>query len=80
MPRKIINTKPRGGARKGAGRPRVSSGTYNIRITPLQRACIEALGGAAWIRAQIDQHAKEIDHDRPDESRPLPAAGQPAPD
>jgi hypothetical protein len=27
---------------------------YNVRLTPPQREKVERLGGAAWIRAQID--------------------------
>ena len=27
---------------------------YNIRLTPAQREKVERLGGAAWIRAQIE--------------------------
>jgi hypothetical protein len=27
---------------------------YNVRLTPAQREKVERLGGAAWIRAQID--------------------------
>jgi len=30
---------------------------YNVRLTPAQREKVERLGGAAWIRAQI-QRAK----------------------
>ena len=28
---------------------------YNIRLTPAQRTKVEQLGGAAWIRAQIEK-------------------------
>ena len=28
---------------------------YNIRLTPAQREKVERLGGAAWIRAQIER-------------------------
>ena len=32
---------------------------YNIRLTPAQREKVERLGGAAWIRAQIDKARSE---------------------
>lgn len=32
---------------------------YNIRLTPAQRTKVEQLGGAAWIRAQIEK-AREV--------------------
>ena len=28
---------------------------YNVRLTPAQREKVERLGGAAWIRAQIEK-------------------------
>jgi len=28
---------------------------YNVRLTPAQRAKVDLLGGAAWIRAQIER-------------------------
>ena len=28
---------------------------YNVRLTPAQREKVERLGGAAWIRAQIER-------------------------
>ena len=36
-----------------------SSKPYNIRLTPAQREKVERLGGAAWIRAQIDKARSE---------------------
>ena len=49
--------KPRGGARKGAGR-KTSDGVsgvvpVNITLTPDERAKLKALGGSAWVRAQL---------------------------
>ena len=32
---------------------------YNVRLTPAQREKVERLGGAAWIRAQIEK-AREV--------------------
>jgi len=43
---------------------------YNVRLTPPQREKVERLGGAAWIRAQIDAA-----QDRPQRAR----AGSDAP-
>ena len=48
-----------GGARSGAGRPKVEPGeptvTINIRMSQRQRAKLAALGGAAWVREKIDR-------------------------
>jgi hypothetical protein len=47
-----------GGWRPGSGRTPIKEGvpsiTFNIRLTPDMRAKLEALGGAAWIREQIE--------------------------
>ena len=43
---------------------------YNVRLTPPQREKVERLGGAAWIRQQIDAA-----QDRPQRAR----AGSDAP-
>ncbi len=32
-----------------------ASVAYNVRLTPAQREKVERLGGAAWIRAQIER-------------------------
>ena len=32
---------------------------YNVRLTPAQRKKVDRLGGAAWIRAQIDKARSE---------------------
>ena len=32
---------------------------YNVRLTPAQREKVDRLGGAAWIRAQIEK-AREV--------------------
>lgn len=68
MPRPIINLPRHGGARKGAGRkPLPGEGgtvTWNMRLTAMQRAVVESLGGAAWVRAQIDRHSQGPDHER----------------
>lgn len=41
------------------GRPSIggdgTSGTFTLRLTGEQRAKLDALGGADWVRAQIDQ-------------------------
>lgn len=46
----------RGGARSGAGRKASTDpkGNFVLRITGEQRLKLEALGGAAWLRQQID--------------------------
>jgi len=51
-------TKPR------KGRPTLpeserASVAYNVRLTPAQRKKVDRLGGAAWIRAQIEK-AREV--------------------
>lgn len=47
-----------GGWRPNAGRNSIKEGvptvTYNIRLTPDMRAKLDALGGAQWIREQIE--------------------------
>jgi hypothetical protein len=48
----------RGGKRPGAGRPAVGdepSVVVTFRATPGQKAKLETLGGAPWIRARIDK-------------------------
>jgi len=43
--------------RRPPGRPRAMKGevvSVNIRMTREQRAKLDTLGGAAWVRAQID--------------------------
>ncbi len=48
----------RGGPGRGQGRKRVSEGeitvTTSIRMTEAQRLKLEALGGAPWVRGQVD--------------------------
>lgn len=48
-------TKPRGGARKGAGRPKFAEPTvsHSIRLTKWQIERLKLLGGSKWIREQI---------------------------
>lgn len=47
----------RGGARPGAGRPPVPNPVVpvNIRMTRDQREKLRKLGGAKWIRGQIEK-------------------------
>ena len=51
----------RGGPGRGQGRKPVKSGsetiTVSLRMTPAQRAKLEVLGGAQWVRDRID-HAR----------------------
>lgn len=48
-------TKQRGGARKGAGRPKLEDPTmyYSIRLTKAQIAQLKLLGGSKWVRQKI---------------------------
>lgn len=52
---------PRGGAGRGQGRKPIQRGedtvTVSLRLTTSQRAKLAALGGAAWVRQQIDAPA-----------------------
>lgn len=46
-----------GGAQPGAGRPLAADAPtvgVTLRVTPAQRDKLRALGGAAWLRQQID--------------------------
>ena len=49
---------PKGGKRAGAGRKSIKSGEkslyYSLRLSESQRDRLDALGGAVWIRQQID--------------------------
>lgn len=49
----------RGGPGRGQGRKPISQGedtvTVSIRLTTSQRAKLAALGGAAWVRQQIEE-------------------------
>jgi len=49
----------RGGAGRGQGRKPIKAGdvtvTVSLRLTTAQRAKLEALGGAAWVRERIDR-------------------------
>lgn len=49
---------PSGGRRQGAGRKPLVQGhktaTWHVRLTPVQRAVLEAMGGAKWLREQLD--------------------------
>lgn len=55
-------TTKRGGPGRGQGRKPVKAGedtvTVSLRMTPAQRDKLAKLGGAGWVREQIDQ-AKE---------------------
>ena len=46
----------RGGPGRGQGRKPVApvTKTYKLLLTPEQRAKLDALGGAQWVRQQID--------------------------
>lgn len=54
----------RGGPGRGQGRKPVKQGeetvTVSLRMTPTQREKLTALGGAKWVRDQIDA-APQID-------------------
>lgn len=58
----MTEQKQRGGPGRGQGRKPVKPGeetvTVSIRMTVEQRAKLERLGGAAWVRERIDK-AKE---------------------
>lgn len=59
-------TSSRGGAGRGQGRKPISpdgAKAYKLLLTDEQRAKLETLGNAAWIRQQIDfaTHLEEID-------------------
>jgi hypothetical protein len=48
---------PHGGARPNSGRPRLQTEAtvvHTLRLTPAHVAQLKALGGAAWVRAQLD--------------------------
>ena len=49
----------RGGPGRGQGRKPIKEGqdtvTVSLRLTTAQRAKLEALGGAAWVRERIDK-------------------------
>jgi hypothetical protein len=48
----------RGGPGRGQGRKPILPGaetvTLSLRVTPIQRTKLARLGGAAWVRRQID--------------------------
>ena len=50
----------RGGFRAGAGRPPVIKDAVlvHLRIGAAQREALKKLGGARWIRAQIDKESQ----------------------
>lgn len=50
----------RGGFRAGAGRPPVIKDAVlvHLRIGAAQREALKKLGGAKWIRAQIDKESQ----------------------
>lgn len=58
------DTLKRGGPGRGQGRKPIKEGhetvTVSIRLTTTQRAKLERLGGAAWLRDRIDK-AKELE-------------------
>lgn len=54
-----MTTKHRGGPGRGQGRKPIKEGqdtvTVSLRLTTAQRAKLEELGGAAWVRDRIDK-------------------------
>ena len=58
MQTKSRKPETRGGAREGAGRKALSpsepTAVFPVRMTPSQRDKLYLLGGAAWVREQID--------------------------
>ncbi len=50
----------RGGPNRNQGRKPISDTdqtvTVSLRLTTSQRAKLASLGGAAWVRKQIDEH------------------------
>jgi len=53
------SSRNRGGAGRGQGRKPIQAGeatvTVSLRMTAAQRAKLMRLGGAAWVRGQLDQ-------------------------
>lgn len=49
-------TSTKGGARKGAGRPKTGRQYHNVNVclTEAQRTQFKALGGSSWLREQLD--------------------------
>lgn len=45
----------RGGARVGAGRPRVGNKGVTLRLTPQQHKKLVALGGSKWVVKRLDE-------------------------
>lgn len=49
----------RGGSGRGQGRKPIKAGqntvTVSLRLTVAQRAKLEAIGGAAWVRDRLDR-------------------------
>lgn len=54
-----------GGAREGAGRPRLQQGADTVvvstKMTEAQRDKLQRLGGAPWIRERIDRAREPTD-------------------
>lgn len=48
----------RGGARPGAGRPRVNTREYKIRLSIEHHKKLRELGGSKWLREQIEKAVK----------------------
>jgi hypothetical protein len=55
----LANTLKRGGPGRGQGRKPIKEGqatvTVSVRLTVAQRAKLDRLGGAAWLRDRIDK-------------------------
>jgi hypothetical protein len=62
----VETTKTVGGARSGSGRKPLQAGIttvpVTVKMTELQRAKLQRLGGATWVRDRIDK-AKEPKHE-----------------
>lgn len=51
-------TSGRGGARPGAGRPRIGTKCFRVRLMPEQYKKMMRLGGSKWLRALIEKAVK----------------------
>lgn len=57
--------KTHGGARKGAGRPKLEVPTkyITVRLTEDEHKVFKALGGSDFVRRMINKHKKEVNFD-----------------
>ena len=62
-----MKTEKRGGPGRGQGRKPIKEGqasvTVSLRLTQAQRDKLELLGGASWVRIQIDNEEVSSDHE-----------------